>query len=452
MRSSEPGALAQRLYQTRSLVASAADISAGKISCEELTEQCLHRLGDVEPAIRAYLSVDDDAALLVARQLDREMAEGHGRGALHGIPIAVKDVIDVEGMPTTAGSKVLAKQRSAIADSAIIRAFRSAGAVIIGKTNTHEFAYGALTPPTRNPLDTRRIAGGSSGGSAAAVASGSAVVGVGTDTGGSVRLPAALCGVAGFRPRRTPVADLSGIIALAPEFDQWGLMAASAEDLEIAWRTLSGTQKPPAQHLRIVAPLGLDRCLPMIDESVTAAFESTLSALAGSGFEIRREPLPNFVDWQPPRMAVQMSQALEVHRRAGWWPAMRDSYSDEVRRNLEVAEEKGVDLDGARRRLGELDGRVDELLRGLTVIAVPTVPIRAPLVSDVETLAYGAGARHPIVGLLAAATLPFSRNDLASIAVPCWPEGDDLPASIQFAAPDESLVFAAARAVPWRFS
>jgi len=412
----------------------------------------LDRLGDVEPAIRAYLSVDDAAALFFARPLDQEMAAGRCRGPLHGIPIAVKDVIDVEGMRTTAGSKVLAKQRPATADSAIIRALRSAGAVVIGKTNTHEFANGATTPPTRNPLDTRRIAGGSSGGSAAAIASGSAVVGVGTDTGGSVRLPAALCGIAGFRPRRTPVADLSGVVPLAPEFDQWGLMAASAEDLEIAWRALSGSPKPPAQHLRIVAPLVLDRCLPMVDESVAAAFESALSALAGSGFEIRREPMPDFIHWQPPRMAIQMSQALEAHRRAGWWPAMRDRYSDEVRRNFEVAEEKRADLDDARRRLGELDGRIDELLRGLTVIAVPTVPVKAPLVSDVEAMPRGASGRHPIVGVLAAATLPFSRAGLASLAVPCWPEADDLPASIQFVAHDESLVFAAARAVPRRFS
>jgi len=323
----------------------------------------------------------------------------------------------------------------------------AAGCVIVGKTNTHEFAYGATTPPTRNPLDPDRIAGGSSGGSAAAIASGSACLAVGTDTGGSVRLPAALCGVAGFRPRRNAIGT-EGVIPLAPEFDQWGLLAASAEVLELAWSALSG-RPAPGPHVvpQLVAPASLVTTLPAVEHSVAAAFEA---ALAASGLDVIRERMPSLSEWLAPRMAIQMEQALATHRRAGWWPSLRDRYSAEVRRNLKIAEAQTADLHAARARLRELDAEIDRLLRGGAVIATPTVPIKAPLVSEVEAMPQRADARHPIVSILASATLPFSRSDLASLTVPVWHGSHPLPASVQMVAQDESLVFAAARRMPRR--
>lgn len=422
-------------------------IALSGTSCLRLAEDCLRRQREAEPRVRAYLWVDGERAIEAARALDRELERGVRRGPLHGATVAVKDVVDVAGMPTTAGSDVLAHAAPASADAAIVAALRAAGSVIVGKTNTHEFAYGATTPPTRNPIDPRRIAGGSSGGSAAAIASGSACLAVGTDTGGSVRLPAALCGVAGFRPRRNAIGT-EGVIPLAPEFDQWGLLAASAEDLELAWSALSGRPAPGRDVVpQLVAPAGLAATLPAVELSVAAAFEA---ALTGSGLDVSRERMPSLSEWLAPRMAIQMEQALAVHRRAGWWPSLRDRYSPEVRRNLEVAEAQTADLHPARARLRELDGEVDRLLRGGRVIATPTVPIKAPLASEVEAMRQREGARHPIVGILASATLPFSRSGLASLTVPVWQGSDPLPASVQLVAQEESLVFAAARALPRR--
>ena len=416
-------------------------------SCLQLTQDCLRLQRTAEQWVHAYLWVDGDRAMEAARGLDGELERGARRGPLHGATVAVKDVVDVARMPTTAGSRVLADAAPASADAAIVAALRAAGCVIVGKTNTHEFAYGATTPPTRNPLDPDRIAGGSSGGSAAAIASGSACLAVGTDTGGSVRLPAALCGVAGFRPRRNAIGT-EGVIPLAPEFDQWGLLAASAEVLELAWSALSG-RPAPGPHVvpQLVAPASLVTTLPAVEHSVAAAFEA---ALAASGLDVIRERMPSLSEWLAPRMAIQMEQALATHRRAGWWPSLRDRYSAEVRRNLKIAEAQTADLHAARARLRELDAEIDRLLRGGAVIATPTVPIKAPLVSEVEAMPQRADARHPIVSILASATLPFSRSDLASLTVPVWHGSHPLPASVQMVAQDESLVFAAARRMPRR--
>jgi aspartyl-tRNA(Asn)/glutamyl-tRNA(Gln) amidotransferase subunit A len=434
------------LYAPGSLKESAAALATGELSCEILTRDCLLRLDEVEPDVRAYVEVDREGALACARHLDIELQAGRRRGALHGIPMAVKDVIDVVGMRTMAGSRVLAEVSPAAQDAAIVRALRTAGTVVVGKTNTHEFSNGATTPPTRNPLDTRRIAGGSSGGTAAAVASGSALIGIGADTGGSVRMPAALCGIAAIRPRKGTVAEMSGIIPLAPEFDQWGLMARSAADLQVAWSTVTASEEQPGADPRIVVPSNIEGCLPMIESNVATAFELAVTRLKIAGLRTSRCPFPDLTHWRPLRMVIQMQQALDVHRRAGWWPASRDRYSDEVRRNFEIAEQQPTDLQGARRRLQELDGEIDAILEGGVVLALPTVPVVAPLVSEVETMPRGSDLRHPIIGLLAAATLPFSRPDLASMTIPWWGGSDGLPASMQLVARDESLVLGVATA------
>ncbi len=182
----------------------APKVAAGKITSEKLTENCLETIATLNPKLNAFITVTADLALAQARQADQDIAGGRHRGALHGIPLSLKDLIDLEGTPTTAGSLVR-KDHMATADAPVTRYLRDAGAVFVGKTNLHEFAFGTTSEDSgfglaRNPHDPTRSPGGSSGGSAIAVATGMSLGTVGTDTGGSIRIPAAACGIVGLKP------------------------------------------------------------------------------------------------------------------------------------------------------------------------------------------------------------------------------------------------------------
>lgn len=424
------------------LAGASAAIASGRARCIDVVQACLTRAAATEPTVHAFLHIDTAGALHEAAERDRELTLGRRRGTLHGIPVGVKDVIDVAGMPTTAGSRVLT-QKPAAEDAEIVAALRKAGAVVLGKTNTHEFANGALTPPTRNPADGERIAGGSSGGSAAAVAAGSALLTVGTDTGGSVRLPAALCGVAGFRPRHEDRGiGMRGILPLAAEFDQWGLIAPRAADLAIAYAALSDTALPPVTvaDLQIVVPKLLANLLVGHEPDVLRCFDEAIERLLTVGAQISTAALPQLAHWRPPRMAIQMQQMLGAHRRAGWWPSARDRYTDEVRANLDFAErQSAAPLDQFREQLRQLDAAVDLVLAGGSLLALPTVAVTAPKVSDVAQMVRGAEARHTIVGLLGQAVLPFSRGDLATMTIACG-SAHRLPVGLQLVGIDDSKV------------
>ncbi len=177
----------------------AADIRSGLITPGELLAETLERIDLLDSDIHAFVTAMRDQAFEEAERLEREMRTGLYRSQLHGIPIGVKDIIAVKGIRMTAGSKVLADYISQ-EDAMVVEQLRKNGAIIIGKTNTHEFAYGTYTPPTRNPWDQARVPSGSSGGSAAAVAAGMCLGAIGSDTGGSIRIPAACCGVTGLKP------------------------------------------------------------------------------------------------------------------------------------------------------------------------------------------------------------------------------------------------------------
>ena len=204
-----------------------------KLSSLELTRACLDRIAKLDSQLNAFITVTEELASQQASQADAEISSGHWRGPLHGIPVALKDLIDVAGVKTTAGSHQF-RDRIATEDAAIVKQLRAAGAVIVGKNNLHEFAFGgsgmiSAFGPTRNPWDITRISGGSSSGSAAAVASAMCLAALGTDTAGSVRDPAALCGLIGFRPS-AGVRSIDGVVPLRKSFDTVGLLTRTAED------------------------------------------------------------------------------------------------------------------------------------------------------------------------------------------------------------------------------
>ena len=229
---------------TRLTLAEAAEqVKQGRISPVELTKACLSQIEQYNPVLNAFITVTAESALSEAAEAEREIQSGHWRGPLHGIPVGLKDIIDQKDVPTTAASAVL-KDTIAVEDAEVTRRLREAGAVLIGKLNLHEFAYGgsgiiSYFGPVRNPWDTTRITGGSSSGSAAAVAAGMCFAALGTDTAGSIRLPAAYCGIVGLKPSFGLVSR-RGVFPLALSFDHVGPMTRTVEDAAIVLDAIAG--------------------------------------------------------------------------------------------------------------------------------------------------------------------------------------------------------------------
>lgn len=289
-------------------------LRTGAVTSRQLVEQCTQHALKLNPLLNCFVSVDEEGARSAAKILDDEMQAGVDRSPLHGIPVAIKDIIDVAGQVTTSGS-ALFQNRVAEADAACVARLRAAGALLVGKTVLHEFAYGitgdrSFHGPSRNPHDPERISGGSSGGSAVAVAAGIVPLALGTDTAGSVRVPAALCGVVGFKPVYGAI-PTDGVHPLAPSLDHVGLFAKSAADAELAYEVLADQSPPPDganENLR------LGWVVPSVFGPIEATIERDLRhVLALCGFE----PFPVTIEEAPDLFAmltgIQSHEAYLVH-------------------------------------------------------------------------------------------------------------------------------------------
>jgi len=347
--------------------------------------------------------------------------------------VAVKDIVDVEGLPTRAGSGV-PDGGPARRDAALVGRLRGAGAVLVGKTTTHELAFGVTTPAAGNPWAPDRSPGGSSGGSAVAVATGAALGALGTDTAGSIRLPAAFCGVSGLKPRPRTL-PMDGVVALAPSMDSAGPLARSAEDLELLWLALGGVAPPGAPStLRVGVPVPA----PAADDEVAAAVAAAVRALAGAGGRVVAVDVPPWEAWARPRGRLLVAEALAAHRGAGWYPARRERYGEEALGYLRAAERLSArDVEDARRELAGLAGRLRAALAAVDVLALPTSPVTAPL-RDADPLR-AARELTPPCG-------PASAAGLAAVSVPCGFTAAGLPIGLQLVALHERLALAAARA------
>ena len=294
------------------LVEAAAALKAGEQTSVTLTEAVLTRASLTEAAVHAYLTIDRSGALAAAEAADRRISEGRSIGPLDGLPIALKDNMMTRGLETTASSKILAGYIPPY-DGTVVARLREAGAVFVGKTNLDEFAMGSSTEnsafgPTRNPWNLDTVPGGSSGGSAAAVAAGSALAGLGSDTGGSIRQPAALCGLVGMKPTYGLVSRY-GLIAFASSLDQIGPLTHTVEDAAILYEAIAGHDPLDATSFPGPAPSGTERLgegvngLRVgivnelsgegIDDEVMAAFRTTIERLASAGAEIVELSLPS---------------------------------------------------------------------------------------------------------------------------------------------------------------
>jgi aspartyl-tRNA(Asn)/glutamyl-tRNA(Gln) amidotransferase subunit A len=416
-------------------------IAAGELSAVELTEACLGRATLLEGDVKAFTLLDGAGALRQARALDDERARGDARGPLHGIPLCIKDLVDVEGLPTTASSRVL-RDNIARTDAPVVARLRAAGGVIVGKTNTQEFAYGVVTAPTVNPWDRDRIPGGSSGGSAAAIAAGMSLGGVGTDTAGSIRIPSALCGISGLKPR-PGIVSLEGIIPLAPSLDACGPMARTASDLGVLLDAMAevARERVDATRLRVALPDDVE--VAAADPEVAAAVADATRVLSDNGLTTVEVSLPSFEEWDVPRSLPLMLEALEVHRSRNWYPDKQELYTEETLGSLRYAETvDAAKISDAARRLSELKSALVAVFERADVLVLPATQGAAPTVA--EAMNKDGGHRTPVVRRLTRLCGPMNVCGLAAASVPCGFSSDGLPIGLQLVGREESAVLAVA--------
>jgi aspartyl-tRNA(Asn)/glutamyl-tRNA(Gln) amidotransferase subunit A len=431
----------------------AALLAKRKISPVELTELFLRRIEKHNPALNAFLTVTEERALDAARRAEKELSRNRRTRKAHspllGIPISLKDNLWTRGIRTTAGSKIL-RDFIPTADATAARKLLRAGAVLLGKTNMHEFAYGitSVNPhygDAHNPWAPDRITGGSSGGSAASIAAGFCAASVGTDTGGSIRVPSALCGIVGLKPTFGRV-SVYGTVPLAPSFDHVGPLARSVADAAILLGLLAGrdpldpTSSPhrvedfrdalgkPLRKFRLGRPR--EHYWEKLDASVRRAAESAVRDLEKQGAVVREVSLPHLSDSLQAATDISLAEATHGHQAAGFFPADADDYSKEVRQRLEAGEKVTAiqylaGLDVRKRLLAEFYAA----FREVDAIVTPTAPVPAPLIgSDYASIdGEEIGVRPALVGMCR----PANFTGLPAISVPCGFTGEGLPVGLQ---------------------
>lgn len=429
-----------------SLSAVATSISEHEISPLDVTAACLETAEKVEPHIHAFAELDTEGAIAQARTLTEELAHSPPRSSLHGIPIAIKDLIDVKGLPSRAGSAVLERTPAASADAPLVARLRAAGAVIVGKTHTHEFALGVITPSTRNPHNTTCAAGGSSGGSAAAVASRECFGAIGTDTGGSVRIPAALCGVVGLKNRRNSI-PLDGTVPLSPLLDSAGVLACSVADTRLILDAFDVTTTDVDERTLRVGVIE-DSALGDIESDVASAFDTSMRLSAQRGdLIIRPAVVPPFIDWFPDRVVPLIVDALLVHESKGWYPTLRDRYGTDLRNALGAASK--VSATEIIASLGRLRTRAEALMTALDdhdALVLPTTPIVAPTLDEAIKSDDG-GTRPEIARALLSLTGPMNWCPVAAVSLPGGKSSLGLPTGVQVVARTESMALRVAERI-----
>jgi aspartyl-tRNA(Asn)/glutamyl-tRNA(Gln) amidotransferase subunit A len=462
------GADATGPFGTMSIADLAARLRSGGARAADLAMAAVEEAARINPELGCFVTIDAEGAERAAVAADRELARGLDRGPLHGVPVAVKDVIATAGLRTTMGSAHFADHVPQ-ADADVVRILRSAGAVIIGKTHTHEFAYGptgdrAFTGPARNPHDVRRMTGGSSGGSAAAVAAGIVPLALGTDTGGSVRIPAALCGAVGLRPT-TGALSMSGVFPLSPTLDTVGPITRTVDDAATAWSTLTAVVgatgtfmdgvavRGPATEARPrIGEAGMELRVGLVRSALTErvsqsqeqALLTALDRLRSAGADVVEVPVSDVGACHTAYAHIQAAEAYAIHRhRLETAPHL---FEPEVLERLTAAGEvAGWQYVEAVERQRLLRRTMLDRMRGLDLLILPTVPIEAPMI-DARDVDLGAGWTSPREALLAL-TSPWSIVGFPAVSIPIDASAGSLPASVQLvAAPhaEELLLTAAA--------
>lgn len=432
-----------------------ARIRSGDVSAEETVRACLERIERLDPQLGAFITVTGEAALDAARAADRATEKG---GPLRGVPVALKDLFDTAGVPTTAGSKIFA-DRVPSENAEVVRRLLERGAIVIGKTNLHEWAFGVTTQnphfgPTRNPWDLSRIPGGSSGGSGAALAAGLCYGALGSDTGGSIRIPASLCGIVGLKPTFGRV-SVRGSVPLAWSLDHAGPMARTVRDVALLYAAIAGfdAEDPTSAEREVGDPLaeiedgvrGLRLGLPRqhffagTEPEIVSAVREAARILEREGAVVEEIDLPRTDALLPTQTAIIGTEAASFHRER-----MRERPQDfgpDVLERLRRGEKvTGAEYVLARRAQLEIRHAWIRALGGYAAVLTPTTAIAAPPADGEDALAQAAR--------LTARTSPFNLTGLPAISVPCGLTSERLPVGLQIASGPwmESTILRIARA------
>jgi aspartyl-tRNA(Asn)/glutamyl-tRNA(Gln) amidotransferase subunit A len=422
-------------------------MASGSLTAEDLVRHAGAAIERLNPQLNAFVHVDIAAALATARERDAERASGKVRGPLHGIPVAIKDNVDTADMPTTMGAAHFLGHRPQ-ADARCVALLREAGAIVVGKTLTHEFAYGptgdrSVQGAARNPWRTTQMTGGSSAGSAAAVAAGMVPVALGTDTGGSVRVPSALCGLVGFKPTHGRVSD-AGVFPLAPTLEDPGVLANCVEDAQVFMQALSGGAIAPAIAATGGLRMGWVANVPFAidDAAVTACVRAAAERFAGGAVQAAPEVTPHARALQSALGAIQRAEAYEVHaERVESEPG---KFDPEVLERLRASRPvQGWEYVRALKERARLQAEFARLFQQVDVLALPAVAITAPALQQRSVAGPGsAGVRETLLGL----TNPWNVLGLPAISLPAgWVNG--MPVGLQLVAAagaDEALLALAA--------
>jgi aspartyl-tRNA(Asn)/glutamyl-tRNA(Gln) amidotransferase subunit A len=419
----------------RTIVDAAAGLRDGRWSSVDLIDASLTAIHAHNTRTNAFILVDEDAARLSAHTADIDRKRGTDKGPLHGIPMSIKDLYDIAGQQTTAASKVLAGQ-VASKDATAVARLRQAGAVFIGKTNLHEFALGptgddSAFGPVHHPLDSERLAGGSSSGSAVAVATLMGLASLGSDTGGSIRIPAAACGVVGLKPSLGEV-PLDGAVPLSVTLDHGGPLARSVADAALLWSILAdrpaiSEKRPSSGSLALGAAVGY--FTNTVTDDVRTPYEAALDALRTAGVNIRAVEIAGTDRTVETYANIALPEAAMWH--AHYLETQPGDYSAPVRSRLEAGQKiTGVQYLNARQRRLVLTEAVDTALAGCQALVLPTLPILAPVLGATEVMVDP--IRHqtmPVRPAMLKQTQLFNITGHPAITIPVKTQG--LPVGLQ---------------------
>ncbi|HTU35305.1 MAG TPA: amidase [Candidatus Acidoferrum sp.] len=432
-----------------SIVDAAKLLQARKISPLELVDAAIDRIARLNPALNAFITITADRARCEARSAEREIARGRWKGPLHGIPVSLKDNISTRAIRTTAGSKIL-NDFVPRSDAEVAARLARAGAILTGKTNLHEFAYGISSNnphfgPVRNPWNHDRIPGGSSGGSAAAVATGMCFGSVGTDTGGSIRIPSSLCGAVGLKPTFGSV-SVEGIVPLCISLDHAGPIGRTVTDVCILLETIAGefpkdAARPDHRKLNRPLPKKLRIGWPehyffeRVDSEVRTSIDAASQTFRSLGAQIVHVPMPSLAAaLLPATNDVALAEAAHYHQSLGYFPARAADYGEDVRKRLEAGTKvTAVDYLRGRAKRPEAIAEFQTAFERVDVILAPATPIAAPPIGADEIVIDG--ETETVRSALVRMNRPANFTGHPAISIPCGFTRDGLPIGMQLIGP-----------------